>query len=537
MAIWKRVITDLDIGVAVQAYDAQLDTWSGVAPSANGQSLVAATNYAGMRGLLDLEAGTDFYSVSAANSAFQAAGSYQVLDAGLTAIAGLGTSADKMIYTTASDVYATSTISSVGRTLVGGASAAAMMGTLGATSIGKNLVGLANPGAITFPRFNANNSISSLSATDFRTAIGAGSSSASGTVTSVAALTLGTSGTDVSSTVANGTTAAVVSLQIPTASASNRGALSAANWSTFNAKTTNTGTVTSVTASTASTNGLSLSGGAITGSGTIAITGTLALGSLSTTGNAGTATTLATTRAINGVNFNGSAAITVTANATTLSGTSLKSTVVGSSLTSVGTITSGTWSAGIIPEAKLQNQSGTNTGNETKGTINALAITTVGQLASGTIGSGFGTINNGSSSITTTGTISCGTLQVSTGIVNATTETLSVKDSKIILNSDYSGTAAFDAGFIVERSTTGAVGQASASNDSCLYWDESVGRWTIFQSTTKAMPTAAPTQVLAGGGYVVTTTNSTAVAAANDGMGIGSMHVKTDTNQVYIRTS
>jgi hypothetical protein len=57
-----------------------------------------------------------------------------------------------------------------------------------------------------------------------------------GTVTSVAALTLGTSGTDLSSTVANGTTTPVITLNVPTASAANRGALSAADWTTFNNK-------------------------------------------------------------------------------------------------------------------------------------------------------------------------------------------------------------------------------------------------------------------------------------------------------------
>jgi hypothetical protein len=57
-----------------------------------------------------------------------------------------------------------------------------------------------------------------------------------GTVTDVAALTLGTTGTDVSSTVANGTTTPVITLNIPTASATNRGALSSTDWSTFNAK-------------------------------------------------------------------------------------------------------------------------------------------------------------------------------------------------------------------------------------------------------------------------------------------------------------
>jgi hypothetical protein len=57
-----------------------------------------------------------------------------------------------------------------------------------------------------------------------------------GTVTSVSALTLGTSGTDLSSSVANGTTTPVITLNVPTASATNRGALSAADWTTFNSK-------------------------------------------------------------------------------------------------------------------------------------------------------------------------------------------------------------------------------------------------------------------------------------------------------------
>ena len=67
----------------------------------------------------------------------------------------------------------------------------------------------------------------------------------SGTVTSVAALTLGTTGTDLTSTVANGTTTPVITLNVPTASATNRGALSSTDWTTFNNK--GSGTVTSVT--------------------------------------------------------------------------------------------------------------------------------------------------------------------------------------------------------------------------------------------------------------------------------------------------
>ncbi len=57
-----------------------------------------------------------------------------------------------------------------------------------------------------------------------------------GTVTSVSAITIGTSGTDITSSVANGTTTPVITLNIPTASATNRGALSSTDWSTFNAK-------------------------------------------------------------------------------------------------------------------------------------------------------------------------------------------------------------------------------------------------------------------------------------------------------------
>jgi len=59
-----------------------------------------------------------------------------------------------------------------------------------------------------------------------------------GTVTSVAALTLGTTGTDLSSTVANSTSTPVITLNVPTASATNRGALSSTDWSTFNGKFT-----------------------------------------------------------------------------------------------------------------------------------------------------------------------------------------------------------------------------------------------------------------------------------------------------------
>jgi hypothetical protein len=123
-----------------------------------------------------------------------------------------------------------------------------------------------------------------------------------GTVTSVAALTIGTSGTDLSSTVATSTTTPVITLNVPTASAANRGALSSADWTTFNNKQatitlTTTGTSGAATFSSNTLNipnygsalsaYLPLAGGTLTG----ALSGTSATFSgliTSTVGNGGT---------------------------------------------------------------------------------------------------------------------------------------------------------------------------------------------------------------------------------------------------------
>ena len=56
---------------------------------------------------------------------------YQPLDAGLTSISGLTTSADKMIYTTASDTYEVTSLTSAGRAILDDADATAQRTTLG----------------------------------------------------------------------------------------------------------------------------------------------------------------------------------------------------------------------------------------------------------------------------------------------------------------------------------------------------------------------------------------------------------------------
>jgi len=83
--------------------------------------------------------------------------------------------------------------------------------------------------------------------------------------------------------------------------------------------------------------------GALTGN----VTGNVSGSSGSCTGNAATATKLAATVDINGVAFDGSAAITVTAAGSTLSGSTLASGITGSSLTSLGTLSSLTVSGNI----------------------------------------------------------------------------------------------------------------------------------------------------------------------------------------------
>ena len=87
------------------------------------------------------------------------------------------------------------------------------------------------------------------------------------------------------------------------------------------------------------------------------IAGSVTGSSGSTTGNAATAslaadaTKLATPRNINGVPFDGSANINITVDAGALTGNTLASNVVNSSLTSVGIITNGTWNGTPIAVA------------------------------------------------------------------------------------------------------------------------------------------------------------------------------------------
>jgi hypothetical protein len=116
------------------------------------------------------------------------------------------------------------------------------------TTIGSSGPAMLTGGILNIPQYSAgasgvsqivagtNVTISPAGGTGVVTVNATGGGGGSGTVTSVAALTLGTTGTDLSSTVANSTTTPVITLNVPNASASNRGALTNTDWSTFNGK-------------------------------------------------------------------------------------------------------------------------------------------------------------------------------------------------------------------------------------------------------------------------------------------------------------
>jgi hypothetical protein len=149
------------------------------------------------------------------------------------------------------------------------------------------------------------------------------------------------------------------------------GTISATGLTTSNLSSTAGITVGQLATSTTTLGSTTMSlGGTVTSvTGLTSLAATNLTGTLS--GTASTADKLTTSRSINGVSFDGTSDITVTADAGTLTGTSLKSTVTGSSLTSVGTITSGVWSGTAIAIANG------GTGSTTKNFVDLTTAQTI----------------------------------------------------------------------------------------------------------------------------------------------------------------
>jgi len=227
-----------------------------------------------------------------------------------------------------------------------------------------------------------------------------------------------------------------------------------------------TGTAAGLTAGAATVlaTARTIGGVSFNGSANINLPGVNSAGNQATSGLAATATKLATARAINGVNFDGTAAITVTAAAGTLSGATLKSSVTGSSLTSVGV------------------------------------------LAGGSITTGFGNINNGSSTITTTGLISGGSLDIDDVVINGTTIGHTADTDLITLAN---GLVTIAGGLTVTGTTT-TVDVVSTS----------VSSGVIFEGTTGDSHDATLKSVVAGADVTYTLPNVTGYVplyAANPG--------------------
>ena len=107
----------------------------------------------------------------------------------------------------------------------------------------------------------------------------------------------------------------------------------------FTIGTLNQDTTGNAATATALATARNIGGVSFDGTANINLPGVNTSGDQDTSGNAATATALATGRTINGTSFDGTANITVTAAAGTLTGNTLNSGVTASSLTSVGTLT------------------------------------------------------------------------------------------------------------------------------------------------------------------------------------------------------
>ena len=139
----------------------------------------------------------------------------------------------------------------------------------------------------------------------------------------------------------------------------------------------------------------------------------------------GSAATLTTPRAINGVNFDGSAAITVTAAAGTLTGSTLNSGVTASSLTSVGTLANLTVTNTIT--GSVSGNAGTATTLATARTING---TSFDGSANITVTAAAGTLTGATlnSGVTASSLTSVGSLN---GLTIASTQTVSMGSNRV----------------------------------------------------------------------------------------------------------
>lgn len=141
-----RTALGLVIGANVQAWDAGLDSISGLTTAADKTIYTTALDtYAvttltsfGRSLIDDVDAATSRTTLGLGTAALSASTDFQPVDTELTALAGLTSAADRLPYFTGSGTAALATFTSAGRSLVDDADAAAMRTTLGLV-IGTNV--------------------------------------------------------------------------------------------------------------------------------------------------------------------------------------------------------------------------------------------------------------------------------------------------------------------------------------------------------------------------------------------------------------
>jgi hypothetical protein len=305
---------------------------------------------------------------------------------------------------------------------------------------------------------------------------------------------------------------------------------------------------------------LPLSGGTVAGNvsitGTLGVTGVLtATGGVvgNVTGNASTATALQTARAINGVNFDGTAAITVTAAAGTLTGATLASNVLASSLTSVGTLAALTVTAPIT--GSVTGSSGSTTGNAATATALQTARTINGTSFDGTanvtVTAAAGTLTGATlasnvlaSSLTSVGTLAAltvtapitGSVTGSSGSAtgNAATAT-ALATARTINGTSFNGTANITvtaaAGTLTGSTLASGVTASSLTSVGTLS-SVAVSGTTALNSVTYTWPAADGTN-----GYVLSTNGTGTLSWAAGGGGGGGTTTNSLTAGTYLTGS
>jgi len=181
-------------------------------------SVDASTYLTSSTGVTTFSAGTTGFTPSSATSgAVTLAGTLAIANGGTGATSAsaartaLGATVRGANTFTLSDIGAISFLRYNADNTVSQRAADGMRTDLGGSTVGQNMFTLTNPSAITFPRFNADNTVSALDAATFRTAIGAGTGNGNGTVTSV---------TGTAPIVSSGGTTPAISVNAATSSAS-----------------------------------------------------------------------------------------------------------------------------------------------------------------------------------------------------------------------------------------------------------------------------------------------------------------------------